>query len=67
MHGELWFNYPKSKFQSAEGESNWGKGMAKRGTRKPKADPQAQPYEHKGTEALLRPEIGLPPRRLTLA
>ena len=33
--------------------------MPKRGTRKPKADPQAQPYEYKGTGALLRPEIGL--------
>lgn len=33
--------------------------MAKRGTRKPKADPKAETYEHKGQEALLRPEIGL--------
>ena len=33
--------------------------MAKRGTRKPKADPKAETYDHKGTEALLRPEIGL--------
>ncbi len=33
--------------------------MAKRGTRKPKADPKAETYDHKGAESLLRPEIGL--------
>ena len=33
--------------------------MAKRGTRRPKADPKAEAYDHIGAEALLRPEIGL--------
>ena len=33
--------------------------MAKRAPRKKKADPKAEPYQHKQAESLLRPEIGL--------
>ncbi len=33
--------------------------MAKRGPRKKKADPKAEPYQHKQAETLLLPEIGL--------